>query len=446
MLGKKGIVTREVVGAILGAAALLVLVIFFFKLVAPDFSVERETASSYLDSFNEALKELEQSGQEVFSPLVLSGRRRYFLVYFGNKGVVELEGAESGLARGEKISFTERIGKNKLCICDSGAGLDGGLCRVCENLDVPLRKVALENFGIAILLGDRIYLTKKEGYVDLGFLQGNKNRKPRACQVKFLNSSSFAEEEIVKSVIKKEDLPFVKITLCKDSCFLEMDGGNYSFDDSNKFYLRKDRKDTFIPIKEYEKAPEKFVGEDAKNMALLRLYFDECADGIGPKDSDEVAGEGCENDDILIAYAYWKRKGEGSLEGRWTLVFFEKNKQGFTEDDSGQNSGYNTFFRMLSEPYISYGGREIFLKQIPMNYDFEKIKKDRDFGEAMSEKLEINLSRQDRDAEYSRKFSSTFEKMRSRIAGSTSTFSREEMERYFKIYKFMRGQGCYGSA
>jgi hypothetical protein len=88
--GKKGILVKNLLGLIIAAAAVFILSMLLFKLIAPPMDVERLTVESYMDSFRSAIDDVDKDGVGEFSVFVLPGNdKKYFLVYFGNKNLVD---------------------------------------------------------------------------------------------------------------------------------------------------------------------------------------------------------------------------------------------------------------------------------------------------------------------------------------------------------------------
>ncbi len=88
---KKGDITiKNLIGLIIAAAAVFILFMLFFKLMAPAFDVKKTTADSFFSRFEEGLEEMDGLGVgELSLSYVPNDKNKYFLVNFGNTNLVK---------------------------------------------------------------------------------------------------------------------------------------------------------------------------------------------------------------------------------------------------------------------------------------------------------------------------------------------------------------------
>lgn len=154
---KGGMVDKELLELILGGAIVIGLTFFFYQLIAPNFDVGDETAKSYFDSFEKQVVVADGGTIGSFSIWSPSDNddREFSLIYFG-------DGTRFGGGGREYFSIGEN--KNHICICSWEESVDN--CAFCKNLDLPMIKGSEEG-PWAIALGERIEITKKEGYYQI---------------------------------------------------------------------------------------------------------------------------------------------------------------------------------------------------------------------------------------------------------------------------------------
>ncbi|MGC9309481.1 MAG: hypothetical protein ACP5D2_02175 [Candidatus Nanoarchaeia archaeon] len=114
------LMNREFIGIILAVAGIFLIALLFFKLIAPIWDQEEETAKSYLESFKDVMEEVEKNGYAEFS--LWGGETK--MVYFGDK--VRLE------ANNKDIFFNHQ--NKDLCFCYEE---DVFKCDYCTDLNKP---------------------------------------------------------------------------------------------------------------------------------------------------------------------------------------------------------------------------------------------------------------------------------------------------------------------
>lgn len=162
MLNKRGeLTTKEIIEIILGAAVFLLLALFLYQLISPNFSRVDETAESYLDNFVEQVAIADSRDVSSFSIWQSESKKDkvgFHLVYFGNRS-----------SYGEQIKFYS-LGNNlnRACVCS----LENRetKCDECKNLKYPILASGLskEDYGSwAIGVGEKIEITKGEGFYEI---------------------------------------------------------------------------------------------------------------------------------------------------------------------------------------------------------------------------------------------------------------------------------------
>lgn len=162
MLSKRGeLTTKEILELILGAAVFVLLAVFLYQLISPNFEASDESAEGYFDSFVEAVGVADSGGVGVFSIWLPGGReedRKFYLVYFGNSS-----------SYGIGLNFYS-LGNNlnHVCVCSSENGDTS--CDYCKNLRHPISVVGLsedEKGRWAIGTGEKIEVVLKEGIYEV---------------------------------------------------------------------------------------------------------------------------------------------------------------------------------------------------------------------------------------------------------------------------------------
>lgn len=145
---------------VLGVVITVLIILFMYRLISPVFDEGAETAESYFGNFLEEIEVANSGGTGEFSFWQPSEDYEYFLVYFGEKVVVD------GNSRFIHLGNHE----NLICVCYSHGG-DESKCENCEELKMPVifdgmneRWVADKNIVLEITKGSGSYraVTKNE--------------------------------------------------------------------------------------------------------------------------------------------------------------------------------------------------------------------------------------------------------------------------------------------
>jgi hypothetical protein len=127
MLSKRGEMTwEEILGVVLGAGAVLIMAVLLFRLIAPSFDVNDETAEGYFDLFMEGIGVADSGGTGGFLMWQPEEDVHFYVVYFGDR--VKVEGG------GAKFSFFAD-NENAVCLCYVVE--EESKCWYCENLRHP---------------------------------------------------------------------------------------------------------------------------------------------------------------------------------------------------------------------------------------------------------------------------------------------------------------------
>ena len=146
--------TKEIMEIILGAVAFLLLAVFLYQLISPNFNKGKETSESYFDSFKEQVTVVDSGGVGSFSiwqPENKKEGREFYLVYFGN----------SSSYGGDKKFYSFGNNLNHVCVCYWKEG--DSLCDSCENLKYPVLVFGLaedDSGRWAMGIGEKIEITK----------------------------------------------------------------------------------------------------------------------------------------------------------------------------------------------------------------------------------------------------------------------------------------------
>lgn len=163
-MDKKGALPdKEILEIILGAAVFLLLAVFLYQLISPNFDKGDETAEGYFDSFMEQVSVADSGGVGSFSiwlPEDDKEERKFYLVYFGGSS-----------SYGNDLNFYS-LGNNlnHICVCSSEEGDVN--CNHCENLEysVLVEGIGVDDKGrwaigvgekIEIVLGGEVYEIRK---------------------------------------------------------------------------------------------------------------------------------------------------------------------------------------------------------------------------------------------------------------------------------------------
>lgn len=143
---KKGDLTiTEILELVLAAAGIFLLIFLLYKLIAPNFDKENETAKSYLQTFQTELKKADAGQIGEFS---IWQDKKIFLVYLGKyKNFAYNEPGRIGKENTHLFS-TLNAYDNYLCFCyDDGekyvpynnSEYRKTICKNCISLNVPAR-------------------------------------------------------------------------------------------------------------------------------------------------------------------------------------------------------------------------------------------------------------------------------------------------------------------
>lgn len=156
MINSKKAITltpNEIIELILVIAGMFLLLIAFLAFTNPGFDVNKETAKSYLATFEKEVQKADAGKIGEFMIWQNFKDTSFLLVYFGNK-----RSAEITLTNNKKETWTISAftrSKNTFCVCyyDSSSGKHS--CTECYSLDGGVK-----NFGSYILIGQKIYIKK----------------------------------------------------------------------------------------------------------------------------------------------------------------------------------------------------------------------------------------------------------------------------------------------
>lgn len=158
---KAELTTKEILEIILGAAVFLVLAVFLYQLISPNFNKGDETVKSYFNNFKDQVAVADSGGVGSFSiwqPENKQGKREFYLVYFG-----------SSSSYGEGVKFYS-LGNNLNTICVCSLEDRDTNCNSCENLKYPVSPVGLseDDYGRwAIGVGEKIKIVRKGGVYEI---------------------------------------------------------------------------------------------------------------------------------------------------------------------------------------------------------------------------------------------------------------------------------------
>ena len=167
MKSKKGILVDNLVGTIIAIAVVIVLLILLFNLFAPSFDRTDKAAESYFESLERAIETADDGGKGEFF-MMENENEEFYLVYFG--GVASFE---------EDRTFARSKGGDKIiCVC-YWKGSGSSVCNYCEELELPVKYISVKEADgespqvtsvkispWVIKAGERIIITKKEGYYE----------------------------------------------------------------------------------------------------------------------------------------------------------------------------------------------------------------------------------------------------------------------------------------
>ncbi len=154
---KKGELSDEVIGLIIGLACIIVLVSILWWLLAPQFNRTEKIAESYFNSLSEAIEMAQKGGTGEFSIWQDTGNTKFYVVYFGEK----IKYAKDGISF---YSLAEN--HNRICICYREKGEGEGVCEACKDLDYSAKLVGNndEEFIIKEKENVKIYKATNENF------------------------------------------------------------------------------------------------------------------------------------------------------------------------------------------------------------------------------------------------------------------------------------------
>jgi hypothetical protein len=146
----------EILGLILAVVVVSGLAWLLFRLLMPSFDVNDETARSYFDSFLEGVDVADSGGDGAFLMWQPEENVNFYVVYFGDRKVVE----------SDVEFFLLRNNENAVCLCY----VEGGesFCKYCKNLRSPViydGSDASETWTISAQ--ERVKITKGEGFYEI---------------------------------------------------------------------------------------------------------------------------------------------------------------------------------------------------------------------------------------------------------------------------------------
>lgn len=132
---KKGILSKNLIGLIIAVFILILLFIFFMRILSPEYDPQKETLNSYLKQLKNSIKETDTKEISDFSIFIQpNSEHHYFLVYFKDKMIIkdfkyettqdyyEVTGLDYAQSFPKTINYytnflLNKINQNTLCIC-----------------------------------------------------------------------------------------------------------------------------------------------------------------------------------------------------------------------------------------------------------------------------------------------------------------------------------------
>lgn len=153
-LNKKAITLtpNEIIELILVIAGAFLLLMVFLSLTNSGFDLNKETAKSYLTTFENEIKKADSGKIGEFEIWQPSRVARFVLVYFGDKASSEISFV-GGTKETWRISFSP---KNTVCICYYT--IKEHFCKDCVNLGAEMK-----NIPQFIKQGQKVYIKKESG-------------------------------------------------------------------------------------------------------------------------------------------------------------------------------------------------------------------------------------------------------------------------------------------
>ncbi len=156
---KKGsLETKEILELILAVVCTFLLIFLFFKLIAPSFNKDAETAKSYFQTLQGEIEKTDDGGTgefEIWQPEQEKGAH-FYLVYFAEQSRFDWQG----------INFFSGIhNENYFCVCYVKD--EESKCKYCDNLKYPAKGDYFNEVGYAPFVvgrGEKLKITKGDGY------------------------------------------------------------------------------------------------------------------------------------------------------------------------------------------------------------------------------------------------------------------------------------------
>lgn len=147
--------TKEIMEIVLGAAAVLVLVVLLVALIAPTFDKDEKTAESYLSTLKKEIAKADDGEVGGFDMMTTrTGETRFFVVYFGDGIRVE-----DGEGESELVFISLKENKNHICGCYLKYEANEAECFACEDLKYPASYKKESSF--VIYSSEPVYKIKK---------------------------------------------------------------------------------------------------------------------------------------------------------------------------------------------------------------------------------------------------------------------------------------------
>lgn len=155
---KAELTTKEIIELILGAAAIVVLVILITSILNSQWDKDEEIAKGYLDMLNSEVEIAEQGGTRVFG--VYEYHKDFVFIYFGSRTAVYV--------KNKNYFKQEDIMKNSACMCietepelkpKEAGGRTFWDCKYCTSLDYPISQNSLTDNHLDIWYGQKYEIT-----------------------------------------------------------------------------------------------------------------------------------------------------------------------------------------------------------------------------------------------------------------------------------------------
>jgi hypothetical protein len=149
---KAALVDKEIIELALGAAAVFVLAILLYGLIAPNFDKVDKSAEGYFDAFVEEVGVVKNGGVGRFSIWQLEEKSdvKFYLVYFGE-----------GVSYENKFySFGDN--NNHVCVCYDD---EETKCNYCMDLEKPALMDGRAKWGVGV--GEKLSIEDKGEFYEV---------------------------------------------------------------------------------------------------------------------------------------------------------------------------------------------------------------------------------------------------------------------------------------